>query len=327
MDAKRPASYALHVEWLESRCLLSGTSPFPSLAGAAPMTQPAAGFDAPVVQITVLPDALFVSVPRSAAPADSPGHAGAIAQPVAPTALVVIGGHDTIFTLTPTADARWLDPHDRDMGFRPLPQLTKDDSHDTTNRDRPTGVPATSSAPGATDATSGGRTEVAARAPAEPTSPPIGRNPAAEGSVTDVAVPADAPPQSPSGSDRAATTPADSDPASAGAPLIPLVSPIAVDPGRSPWRNVLLDPLAGVPAADAIALNLSALSAEADAFLAHLGDLGAEWSADDTWSEYACLAAGVALVGSAYFARSAPPRRTARADASWDRPGPSEDVP
>jgi hypothetical protein len=83
----------------------------------------------------------------------------------------------------------------------------------------------------------------------------------------------------------------------------PTLSPVTA----RAWRDVLLDPLAGVPLRDAVAVNLSALGTEADEFLAHVVGLDPEDAADVGWSELVCLTAGIVLVcGGVYAAR--PPR-------------------
>jgi hypothetical protein len=94
--------------------------------------------------------------------------------------------------------------------------------------------------------------------------------------------------------------------------VIPVGAPVAVDSGAADWRNVLLDPLAGVPVSEAVAVNVSALGAELDTFFARLADLGPEWSGEGDWGEDLCVAVGAVLLGGAYFARTAPARPAPR---------------
>ncbi|MBN9119322.1 MAG: hypothetical protein J0I06_09200 [Planctomycetes bacterium] len=94
---------------------------------------------------------------------------------------------------------------------------------------------------------------------------------------------------------------------------------------RQGWRDLFLDSLGGIPVPEMTAPNLSALGREAEAVLAHLADLGQEWTGGVEWSEGLWLAAGVLLVGGGvHYTRAA---RQARAVPEPPPPADPEDTP
>jgi hypothetical protein len=325
MDAKNPTSYSLRVEWLENRCLLSADTPHALAFGAALPSPPSEfGGTAYGTPSTVGFDAVpagppGASVPlavRTAAEADSP-------VPVALGTGVPVGTGDGRTTapgplpvLPPPpapADPRVLRLPDmgRDDLIRPILQQMHEDAHDPTVHDRTVSVPTPR-----TDSPGDGRPSMAVRVAGAPTGSLVLPDlvPVVADLTAGIPMPA-------AEADGVVTTPAETDPSTSASGALPRGSPRAAEPDAPDWHAALLTPLAGIALPGVAELDPSTLAADADAFLAHLAELGPDWAADVRWGEYACFTAAAALAAAVAFyaggvgAGPAARRRTTRLPA------------
>jgi hypothetical protein len=318
MDAKKRVTCTLRVEWLESRCLLAGAGLVYPVAAHA--LNPGALTDSAQMVHAAAP---LASAPANAshttAPYGTSGPDGDDADDDDPAASTTIAtrtvddGHPGGRIQLPGTDPteQYPDGREREMENHTVFQLARTDSHTFTVPSQPTPVPANQSGSLlAIDVGSRGTNEdhpeIAARPAGELVSALLAaRAPGINEMLPIVAELPGAAPLSASGPGCGPGAPAGSA-AAARDRVIPGASEIAGDPNPPGWRSVLLDPLAGIPLRDAVALDLATLGTEAEALFAHLANLGPEWAAGAEWTEYVCFAAGVLLVGGgAYFARTA----------------------
>jgi hypothetical protein len=322
MDAKSRTTNTLRVELLESRLLLNGTD---SIAPVASAPVPAApdGYDPRSVRISTPTPTPATLTPRSG---DGDESASATTGAVSTR-----DSHPDARAPFPDSIAavRFFDAHERELENRALSQVMKDEVRESALRERSGIVPASpSSSPAAAGGVAvQGRPGVAPRVTAE-SAATVTVAPSTTGTLSDPAGFGWVPNSFPSftgGAESPAIAPTGSEPPATGPCVIPVSGPPTgpVDSIPPGWRDVLLDPLAGIPVRDAAVVNLSALGAETEAFFGHLTDLGAEWSAGAEWSDYVCLAAGVLLVGGAYLARGGAARKTDRPRSGLD---PVEEV-
>jgi hypothetical protein len=97
-------------------------------------------------------------------------------------------------------------------------------------------------------------------------------------------------PHSPSGD---GTPPTSATAVETDRPALTQPAPTAENP--SDWRDIL-DGFVGIPVPDAVPVDITAFKNDMSAFFTRLVDLDAG-SADFTWDDYVCLAAGILLVG------------------------------
>jgi hypothetical protein len=290
MTSKKPAQSPLCLESLEHRVLLQATVPAvgantPSIP-VAPITAHVSGPTGGPAQPATYPDGTTDQD-------EGPDSAAAAAQPAPPA-------HPADARTAPQDQDRHEREHELDGHVDR--QLLRDESYVKAVLIRSTG---TAAEPPRTGVDRRGPAVIPGTEPAPirfaPTVPPPGpvHSAAQAGESID-----------PSGPSTAAlTTP--NLPASEPTGMLPPAAAPIDPPTLAPvtaraWRDVLLDPLAGVPLRDAVAVNLGALRAEADEFLAHVSGLDPEDAADVGWSELVCLTAGIVLVcGGMYAARPA----------------------
>jgi hypothetical protein len=331
MDAKNRVACPLRVEWLESRCLLSSADALTPGALAALVPHPAVGSDPRTVRAAESLESLLTNALKLTAQNGNETRRNDGDETVFLTSAVsALGDLHSIRVESPGAGAveRLFDIRDKAAEIRAIALLVRDELRESFPRERPGVVPTNQpDPPTAPGSASESRPELA-RVPADPTSAFVAASPTrvngeAPGAVDVPNAPTPAPE-----SNRTATAPSaptDTDPPAPDAWVLPGAAALVVEALPPDWRSVLLDPLAGIPVEESATLNLAALGTEAEAFFAHLAQLGPEWSADLGWGEYLCLAASVLLVGgSAYFARGASPMRTSGLRVL---PEPPEEVP
>jgi hypothetical protein len=309
MDAKNRTSSRLRVESLEDRFLLN------SAGSIAPVAPAPIGFD---------PQVARVSTPFAPVKQAGTGDEGDESPFATPGAVSTVNSHPDPRAPVPDpgASGRYFDSHEREEDRALLLMIAKDEARASTLRDRSGPAPANlSSSPAVVVATAVAvqvRPGVPPRLPEE--SVVLSVPPNAAGGTTAGVVWVSNAFQQFIGVDSATSIPTGTEPPATGPLAFPdIVMPaIPVDSVPIGWCAVSLNHLADVPVRDAAVLNLSALSAETQAFFEHLADLGAEWSDGVEWSEYVCLAAGTLLVGGVYLARSGEARKTVRRRSGLD---------
>jgi hypothetical protein len=321
MDAQKRVTCTLRVEWLESRCLLASASSITPLEPhaqnpsapardaaqithvGAPLAAPAANATQTASQYTPDGDDDDGDDQTASTPA---GHT---VEDSHPGGRVQLLNSDTI--------EQYPDGRERETENHTVPQLAHNDSRTPTPTNQLAAIPANQIAvPVAFGAASTGSNEDhperTAHALGELVS--VALTPSTTGVNEERIVDAsNAPALSGPAFSCVPLAPAGSVPAPAGDRVIPGASASEDEPIIPSLRSVLLDPLAGIPLNGTVALNLAKLGAETGAFfeqIEQLTNLGTEWTISAEWTEYVCFAAGVLLVGGAYFARSAWAHRT-----------------
>jgi hypothetical protein len=294
MNAKGPLTCPLRVEHLECRDLPNGATP---VSPVVPSTEPVAG-------ASVQARPAYPTGTTAGDYDDGDQDESASTQVAIPVQDQQPGVREET-----TGTARGLPDREREYEAHEARQLFREEPHDRFAHAAITTVPVAS--PGTPDPAAATASSSRHQPSAEFGAPTPSMTVAAAAQVSGPVEP-DQAVRTPVDHGLPAPTRTDAPPPPDAVPAPDADTPVYDAPTARPWRDILLDPLGGVPLREAVSVNLSALGDEAEQFLSHVVSLGAEQADGAEWSQYVWLAGGLALVcGGVQFVRAVRAQRGA----------------